>query len=360
MTDWLDHGDALATFLAGLPAAIGLDTEFMRISTFHPRLALVQLGDATRAGLVDPTAGLDPAPLAAFLAAPGRTCIMHSASEDLEALATWSCALGELFDTQIAAAFAGLGAGLGYQRLVHILTGVELSKGETRSDWLRRPLSPAQLEYATQDVTYLPALHAELAERVEQRGYGEWLRADCAALLRQARERSPDPEPQRSIRAASGWPREAQARLRRLLLWRDATAPRIDRPRTWLLDDAHALELAAHPPANGNELHERTRGQRALRGPLRQELLALLQAPLAPEDLEFAPIPAPLDSAGRRIVAAMQEVVAAEAARLDLPASLVCSRRHLETLLTTRQWPARLAGWREELLREPLMARLPS
>jgi len=356
---WIASEDALAGFLAPAPAIIGLDTEFMRINTFAPQLALVQLGLGDAVGLVDPLDIADAGPLAALLGNPARTTVMHSASEDLEALATWSCTIASLFDTQIAASFAGLGSGLGYQKLVHLLAGVELPKGQTRSDWLRRPLSPAQIEYAAQDVIHLPMLHAELLRRVERRGFAAWLAEDCARLVERARDRGPDAEPQTAFRTAAEWPRESQARLRRVLLWRDATAPRIDRPRPWLLDDAHALDLAAHPPANATELAERTRGLRALRSPERAALLTVLSAPLEARDMEFQPIP-PLHSArAKQAITAMKQAVAAIAADLDLPDTLLASRRHLERFVDTRCWPAALEGWRRPLLQDRLATLLP-
>ncbi len=131
MADWIEHDDALRTLLDGAPTLIGLDTEFMRTDTFLPRLALVQIEIAGHIALIDPTAGIEPAPFASVLADPARVCVMHSASEDLEAFATWSCAIANLFDTQIAASFAGLGAGLGYQKLVLELTGIDVPKGST-------------------------------------------------------------------------------------------------------------------------------------------------------------------------------------------------------------------------------------
>ena len=284
---------------------------------------------------------------------------MHSASEDLEALATWSCPVAHLFDTQIAASFAGLGAGLGYQKLVRELIGIEVPKGETRSDWLRRPLSAEQLEYAAQDVVHLPALHAELAARVERRGYAAWLEEDCNRLLERARQREPDPEPQTALRGAADWPRERQALLRRVLRWRDATARAINRPRPWLLDDAHALDLSARPPQDGNELAERSKGQRALRSAQRAELLDVLRAPLAADELDFAPIPQPPNAREKSVIAAMKQVVTARAAELDLPDGLLCARRHLETLLATRRWPGALDGWRRGVLHDALIALLP-
>ncbi|MFC4821918.1 ribonuclease D [Dokdonella ginsengisoli] len=359
MGEWIDHPDALTRLLENPPATVGLDTEFMRIDTFLPKLALVQIEIDGRIGLIDPVADVDLAPLAALLGDAARCCVMHSASEDLEALATRHCALAQLFDTQIAASFAGLGAGLGYQKLVSALLGVDLPKAETRSDWLRRPLSAQQLEYAAQDVVHLPALRAELSARLETRGYLAWFAQDCARLLERARQREPDPEPQQSMRGAADWPRERQALLRRVLLWRDRTARAIDRPRPWLLDDAHALDLSARPPADADELAERTRGLRALRGAQRAELLDVLQQPLTPEELQFAPIPAAPSPREKAAIAAMKEVVAARAKELDLPEGLLCARRHLEALLATQRWPASLDGWRRDVLHDALLARLP-
>lgn len=359
MADWIERSDALQDLLTTVPAVLGLDTEFMRTDTFLPRLALVQVQVAERIALVDPTAGADPAPLAAVLSDPARTIVMHSAGEDLEALATWSCTIGHLFDTQIAASFAGLGAGLGYQKLVREITGVDLPKAETRSDWLRRPLSPQQLDYAAQDVEHLPALHAELGARLAQRGYAAWFEQDCERLLERARNREPDSEPQLGLRGAADWPRAQQALLRRVLRWRDRTARTIDRPRSWLVDDAHALDLSARPPTDANALAERTRGLRALRSAQRAELLDILHAPLAADELEFMPIPHAPDTREKQIVSAMKEAVVARAKELDLPDGLLCARRHLEALLATRTWPTSLDGWRREVLHDALMARLP-
>ena len=356
---WIERDDALRELLRDAPTTLGLDTEFMRIDTFLPRLALVQIENAGRIALVDPTTGLAPAPLAEVLADPARTIVMHSASEDLEALATWSCQLANLFDTQVAAAFAGLGAGLGYQKLVSQMTGIDLPKGETRSDWLRRPLSADQVEYAAQDVVHLPTLHAELSARVGARGYATWLVEDCARMLERARNREPDAEPQLGYRGAAEWPRERQALLRRILRWRDATARETDRPRPWLLDDPRMLDLASRPPKDADDLAERTRGLRALRHAQRAELLAVLNAPLAPGELEFLPIPRAPDNADKRTIAAMKEIVVKRAAELDLPDGLLCARRHLETLLASRRWPQALEGWRREELHDALVALLP-
>jgi ribonuclease D len=358
LADWIERNDALQNLLENTPSTLGLDTEFMRTDTFLPRLALVQIEVATHIALIDPVADIDPAPLARVLADPTRTIVMHSAGEDLEALATWSCTIARLFDTQIAASFAGLGAGLGYQKLVREITGIELPKAETRSDWLRRPLSPQQLEYAAQDVAYLPALHAEVGARVDKRGYTAWFEEDCTRLLDKARNREPDAEPQIAFRGAADWSRESQALLRRVLRWRDTTARTIDRPRSWIIDDAHALDLSARPPGSLNELTDRSKGLRALRSAQRAELFDVLRAPITDADLGFAAIPRSPDAREKQTINAMKETVAGLAKDLDLPEGLLCARRHLEALLATRRWPATLEGWRRGVLHDALMAKL--
>ena len=359
---WIDSEAALAAWLDARPrpAIFGVDTEFMRTNTFAARLALVQLCLGGDIALVDAVAVPHARALAPRLADASEPCVMHSGGEDLEALLPLlPSGPGELFDTQIAAAIAGIAHGLSYQKLVAQLFGVELAKAETRSDWLRRPLSATQLEYAAQDVVWLPRLHEVLARRLEELGRLEWLREDCRALVDRAARSVPDAQPQRAFRGAADWPLERQALLRRLLLWREAAARALDKPKPWLLDDAHALALAAKPPATADELFERTRGLRSLRSAQRQELLALLLRPLSDEDLAIAPVPPNLDGASKRAIAEMKTAVLAIAQQVGISETLLCPRRHLEALLTDRTWPAALEGWRKPLLHEALMQLMP-
>ena len=361
MSDWIDRTDALLELVPHAPATFGLDTEFMRISTFFPKLALIQVVFGERIALIDPAAkAIDLDALGAVIADPARLLVMHSASEDLEALATrFPHGVGQLFDTQIAAAFAGLGAGAGYQKLVREILGIDLPKAETRSDWLRRPLSPQQIEYAAHDVIHLPALHAALTERVAERGYTAWLAEDCARMIERARRRESDPEPQTALRGAADWPLPRQALLKRVLRWRDASARRTDTPRPWILDDASALDLSSRPPKTDVELAERTKGLRGLRSALRAELFEVLQRPLDDEDLKLEPIPRAPSMREKPALAALRDAAAARATALDLPDGLLAARRHIESLLVTRRWPSALEGWRREVLHDVLMPLLP-
>ncbi|MEI7037978.1 ribonuclease D [Fulvimonas yonginensis] len=360
---WIDRRDALDAWLAGVPAdaALGVDTEFMRRNTFYPQLALLQLGWNGRYALVDPLAFDIGDALRPRLAGGAAPTVMHSAGEDLEALAPLLPeGPGTLFDTQIAAAFVGMGLGVSYRALVAALVGVELDKGETRSDWLQRPLTDSQRLYATLDVVYLEPLHEQLAARLAERGRSAWHAEDCERLKRRADAREGDPQPQRGFRTAADWPRAQQALLRRILQWRDRSARTLDRPRSWLLEDALAMSLAQNPPLSLAELEQRSRGQRALRSAQRAELFELLApAPDAAELATTAAIPAPVLGPAKKALAAMKETVDRLALELDLPAGLLCPRKVLEEYVTTGEWPDFLEGWRRGVLYDRLGGLLP-
>ncbi|MDX1550082.1 MAG: HRDC domain-containing protein, partial [Lysobacter spongiicola] len=249
----------LAGRLAYGPSRIGIDTEFIRERTYWPQLALVQIAHERDGGqevlLVDTLAPGMAEALAPILADRSILKVMHSPSEDLVAFRhTCGVVPRPLFDTQLAAALAGIGGGMGYQRLVEQLTGVALAKGETRSDWLRRPLSPAQLEYAADDVRHLFEMQDVLEGMLGELGRGEWLEADAERVADMAEEGALERWPHLSMRSAGFLDLDAQRRLLRLLRWRDAHARDSDRPRTWILDNELAVAIARQPPADRDAL----------------------------------------------------------------------------------------------------------
>jgi ribonuclease D len=357
---WIDTPHALSERLAawaGQPL-VALDTEFIRERTYYPQLALVQLAVPGEILLVDPLVpGMDAA-LRPLLVDPAVTKLMHSASEDLQALQRGCAALpSPLFDTQVAAALAGLGAGLGYQKLVEQVTGITLAKGETRSDWLRRPLSDSQREYAADDVRHLHAVHALLDDRLAGLSRHAWLQADAERSLRGAAQEGEEPWPHLSVRSAQGMDADAQARLCRLLRWRDIEARRSDKPKSWIIDNELAVLLARRPPGDFAEfnavLDRHPKAPRKSRG----ELWSVLCAPLGEADRAI-PLLRP-DAFDKQALKAMQEAVVAVAQAHGLPEGLLCARRHLEALLEGRGWPDALAGWRRELLEPALAPFLP-
>lgn len=351
---WVTDPAVLDRHLASSPQRIGLDTEFIRERTFWPQLALVQLAIGEDILLLDPLANGITDALRPVLLDASITKVMHSAGEDLVAFSHACGAVpAPLFDTQVAAALAGVAAGIGYQRLVGDLLGVELPKGQTRSDWLRRPLSEAQLEYAADDVRHLAALHAELAPRLDALGRRAWFEEDCARQVAAAGA-GPERWPHLSFRATQYLDEPARLRLLRLLRWRERHARERDRPRSWVLDNELATELARHPPADQAALQRLLDARPKAPRKLALQIWSALQTPLPDEGQ--AP-PAPAAEADRKAVKRLQDAVSARSAELGLPDGVLASRRRLEQLLETGEWPDALSGWRRAEL-EPALAPL--
>ncbi|MGV8923890.1 MAG: ribonuclease D [Thermomonas sp.] len=356
MTIWIDSPELLRERIAQPPAVIGMDTEFIRERTYWPQLALVQIAlDESDEGilLVDPLVPGMTEALAPLLVDAGVIKVMHSASEDLVAF-KHACGVlpVALFDTQIAAALAGIGGGMGYQKLVQAQTGTVVDKGETRSDWLRRPLSPAQLQYAADDVRHLHLLHRQLEDALSSLDRGDWLAQDCTRLLANAADDEGERWPHLPQRSAQFLDRDAQVRVLRLLRWRDVHARRSDRPRSWILDNELAVTIARQNPADVAALRSLLDATPKSPRSLGDALFLALTTPLADE--ADAPL-ARGDDRDKKQLRAMQDAVATLAAELGLPDGLLASRKWLEALQDGEEWPGALSGWRRRLL-EPRLA----
>lgn len=354
---WIDQPAELLRRLQSAPSRIGLDTEFIRERTFWPRLALVQMAVGDDVLLVDALVPGMPEAIAAWLDAPQVLKVMHSASEDL---VTFRCACGTvprpMYDTQVAAALAGFGAGMGYQRLVAQVTGTTLAKGETRSDWMRRPLSPAQLEYAADDVRHLDAVYQATLARLRELGREAWLDEDMARTVEQASHDEPERWPHLAMRAGQFLDAAGQRRLLRLLRWREQQARAQDNPRSWILDNELALDLARNPPADGTDLQARLDSTPKAPRKLGKALWQALTTALGDE----AEMPAIAAEPDRNAVRKLQDAVARHSAALGLPDGVLASRKHLEALLESGDWPQPLHGWRQRELEpvlQPLLAR---
>ncbi|MEA9884780.1 ribonuclease D [Xanthomonas campestris pv. raphani] len=354
MPHWITHPSELTERLQLRPSRIGLDTEFIRERTYWPQLALVQMAIGEEILLIDPLIpGMTDA-LKDWLVAPDIVKVMHSASEDL---VTFKCACGvlprPLFDTQIAAALAGVGGGMGYQKLVQEVTGTLLTKGETRSDWMRRPLSPAQLEYAADDVRYLFAIHDALTAKLTAQDRLGWLAEDGERLLGTVEHDDGDRWPHVSLRTAQFLEPAAQRRLLRLLRWRDLQARQSDRPRSWILDNELASQLARFPPADLDALMRQFDKFPKAPRKLANAAWEALNTPLPDED--HAPLAQASTDGNKATLKRLQDAVAQRSRELELPDGILASRRHLETLIEQRSWPAALGQWRREALEADLL-----
>lgn len=356
MDAWIDQPAQLEDFLAKAPSRLlALDTEFIRERTFWPQLALLQVRRGETIALIDPLA-FDRSPLIERVIRNQGPVVMHSPSEDLECLQHHFHVLPQsMFDSQRAAGLVGLDPAMSYQKLVAALLGVALEKGETRSDWMRRPLSDAQRQYAADDVRFLPELHDRLAERLEQLGRSHWQAEDCERLLQSAADASPDPCPHLSFRGAARFSEAAQRRLCRLLLWREAVARSSDRPRNWVLDSALITELAQHPPRDRRTFEQQLDATPKSPRRDRDRLWLLLSEP---DDGTDMPILASEDSNHRARIRRLQEAVKSEGERIGVAESLLFPRRLIEAFARTAAWPDTGGTWRRELLAERLQSLL--
>ena len=356
---WIDQAPRLAELAGTLPAGapLFLDTEFMRERTFWPQLALVQVnaGDAG-VWLIDPPALADAAPLAGLLA--GRPLVMHACSEDIEALRVFTGVVpASIQDTQIAAAFAGHDLQCSYQRLVRELTGTELPKDATRTDWLQRPLSPQQLAYARDDVVWLPELLSRLQARLDALGRTAWWQEECQRQLEASLTETTPDTAWRQVKGAGNLAGRALARLVVLARWRDSTARERDLPRGFLVRDPALLALAQEAPQRRDALA----GLDVHPSVVRRDgdtLLALLREGEQREPP--APLPGPPTPEERALIKALRARVAAIAESLGMSTDVLMRRRWLEALVRDPAHPpAPLQGWRQDVITRPLLEMLP-
>ena len=343
---WIDRPETLADAAARWQASsadVALDTEFVFERTYRPRLGIIQVAVAGEIALIDGVRLRDLSALGPLLADPGRRKLLHSGSGDIPILRrACGAALHGLLDTQIAAAFAGLGSSLSYAALVKVLLGVELAKHETRTDWTRRPLSPDQLRYAAEDVEYMPALAAALEEQLRTLGRFEWVLEDSAAL---AANDGDTPDPAGAWRRVKGLDRlnaTSRAVARALAAWREREAERADVARPFLLRDETLLALAkrdALAPEDAKALpgydprrhaHQVSRWALAL-----QAARADAEAGTAPP--EDPRTPADVRDRQEAIGVRVAALVTQKATELGLPGELLLSRRQRERAIETWQ-----------------------
>ena len=355
--------EALAVLCRQLKEAgrFALDTEFVGERTYLPRLCLVQVATTEFIGLVDTLAvgGMDP--LWDLVADPGVGKVLHAAREDLR-LAYFGggkrLPLG-VFDTQIAAGLIGLPSyPLSYARLVEALMGVKLNKAETRSEWDRRPLSPAQLEYARDDVRYLLPVQDKLNRLLERLDRGQWLGEEMGRFSEARTYEVAPAEAYLRLRNARGFSARPTALLRAVAEWREYEAAARDIPVRSLLRDEVVIELAQRPPRRLTDF-KRVRGfpeadEISLGPPI---LDALNAARALPEDQ----LPPPLASGGpeetprERVLGDLLYAVGeALCLERDLAPELVVTKADALALARGQAGGALRTGWRARAVGDDL------
>jgi ribonuclease D len=351
---------------------LAIDTEFMGEGRYRTLLCLVQLAipegiqDGERILVVDPLLeDLDTSPLAEVLADPAVQVVVHAGRQDIAlARRCFETEVSNVFDTQVAAGFAGLGAQSSYDSLLTEILGLRVAKTASFTRWDARPLSPEQLAYAREDVVHLLELAGELEARLTKLNRLEWAREECGPLERSSDVRDLDAIFARLPRIGGLSP-SARPIARELVEWRERTAERQNRPVQGVLSDAALVEIARRRPGSRNEL-EKIRGVGANgSGRRADELLEVIR-----RGRERPPDPAPQGqrpASGRPddapLVALAEALLRARARQAGLAYELLAARADLQAIVagvrSGEEADVRtLRGWRRELAGSELLKML--
>jgi ribonuclease D len=353
----------LQTFLDKISSAsvLFVDTEFVGEGRYYPAVGAIQIAGDGELALIDPLAIEDLAPLKNILLDPGIEKVFHAARQDL---AIFYCLFGEpvtpVFDTQIAAALLGNEEQISFARLVERVTGTLLRKSHSFTDWLRRPLSPKQVEYALEDVRYLAPVYECLQAELQTRGRRDWAREEFHQLEECARLNAVEPrELFRQLRGADRLKGEELARLQNLAAWREETAQAQNLPVGRICLDGVLMELARHPRADLGELREvrGLHGQQAER--FGRGLLQVLQQPLV-EPYPTLTRPPALPSRLEPTVDFLTLCLRSLAAENEISSGLLATRYDLTQIALSGEKAKvpLLRGWRRQAVGEEILQAL--
>lgn len=338
---------------------LALDTEFTRERTFYARLGLLQLASEDLVACVDPLR-VELAPLLDALYDRRILKVLHAGRQDLEVFHDLRGAVPQpVFDTQIAAALLGYADQIGYATLVESITGVKLAKLHTRTNWEARPLTPEQLHYAADDVSYLRDIYRALTNRLEQRGRMSWLTQECEALANPALYRN---DPEAAYLRLSGGNQlapSAQRLLKALATWRECTAQTRDRPRSWIAADAVLFEIARAAPDTVQALRELPSVAAGTVTACGEEIVRVVRESAAASCVPLWPTAAPPTAAQQHLARRMLAHIKLVAESNAISPSIIANRRSVLALIRDRNGPL-ARGWRRELIGEELLTMIDS
>ena len=346
--------------LAQQQSAVALDTEFMRVSTYFPKLGLIQLYDSERVSLIDPLAITDFSPFVALLSNPKVLKILHSCSEDLLVfLQKFDQLPRPMIDTQIMARFLGLGTSAGLAKLAQQYLNVEIDKGATRTNWIKRPLSDIQLQYAAGDVWYLLPLYHILEKELSKTSWEQAVRDDCELALSKTHKLQERDSEKAYLDIPNVWklnPLEL-SRLRILAQWRQNVGIERDLALSYIVKSDNLWKVAKNNPRNTSEMLEMglTENEVRVRGKKILQLLAQARR------ISSNDYPKPIeriseDPRYKKTIRLLQEKVNSLMPE-GLTPEIVASKRTLEELIkwvwkydcSQDKLPELLIGWRKPI-----------
>lgn len=341
---------------------LALDTEFMRESTYYPELCLIQIATENVSACIDVLSLEHIDPLLSLLKKPDQIKIFHSCRQDLEVLfATYNLIPQPLFDTQVSASILGLDEQISYAELVSQICNVQLDKSESRTDWKKRPLTQAQIDYALDDVNHLGALYLELIETLRTKDRLYWLEEECEQLIQPSNYSIFPEEAWTFVKGFGKLNAKQFYYLRKIAHWRETRAQSKNLPRRWLLADPIILELCmldevSHDAVSAllSELAPKSKRHSA-------SLAEILQQPIPENEINQLQVPEDnrLSKEQRQLIKQLMDITRNKASTINTSASLLANRKSLVNLVLGKRSKVS-SGWRKNEIADELDEALQS
>lgn len=341
-----------------------LDTEFVRTRTFYPQLGLIQLFDGEQLSLIDPTVIDDMSEFVALLKDSSVLKVLHACGEDLEVFNnSFDCLPFPMVDTQVMAAFLGYGLSTGFAALVDHYLGVELDKSESRTDWLARPLSDKQLDYAAADVFYLLPLYEKLLDAVTQAGWWDAAQQE-SEMLAAKRIKSIDPaNAYLDIKGAWQLKPKELAILKPLATWRYKEALRRDLALNFVFKENDLLNVARLGLQNKQRMEQEGMDPRSVQRHATRLISLVKEAKMTPADEYPEKIERLMDLPGyKQVFKRLKDEVKHAGQSSGLATEFIASKKQLNQIITwvwkkdrdPAALPDVMQGWRKSLVGEKL------
>lgn len=336
---------------------VAVDTEFMRETTYWPKLCLIQAAAPSAEACIDPLAeGLDLEPFLAIMRDESILKVFHAARQDVEIFNNLQAMPRPLFDTQVAGMAAGFGEQIAYDALVRQMLKIELDKSSRFTDWARRPLSDNQLTYALADVTHLAALFPMLRDRLEREGRMAWVQDEMNDLTDPANY---DVEPENAWKRLR--PRKHNAKYlavyRAVAAWRERMAQSRDQPRGRILKDEAIDEIATQAPTDADGLDRLRSVPKGFSGSrFGPDLVAAIREALKDPEAYAPVVEKPRQSASPAagaVVELLKVLLKARAEESGVASKLIATVSDLEQIANDDDADVgALKGWRREAFGE--------
>lgn len=365
MFQYISQQDQLYDLYAAMAATdlYALDTEFIKVNTLRPCLGLLQLNVDEKVFLLDgKTLDLTDLWLLIFNA---RLNVLHACGEDLDLIYYYSNQkpLTNIFDTQVGLAFLGHGLQVSYQQALNQELDIQIDKGETRSDWLARPLRPEQLQYAANDVIHLPALARQVKAQLQARDLWDYVLEDCRTCAREIAHETPLSELYADI-ANFRHSRKQLAQLQQLCVWREQIARATDQPKSFILKNGTLIELLDKQPMNAFQLSR----IKDLRPNILREhgktILDLLH--YLPESSQWPMrLPRPIRAKNNELLDQVNHYVSTVSQSIQVPTEVLLRKKWMASMVNSvalkqdeSSLPEFLLGWRYDILTRPILSLL--